>query len=454
MKIKFMGGTGRVTGSCFLLEAEGKKILIDCGLFQGDAASRGKNHEAFAFDPKQIDVLIATHSHIDHIGRIPKLYRDGFNGKVYSTNPVKDLAGIFLEDTLKLLKGEVKRKPGHELIWDETDLNKALNSWEGFDYHQMFNIGNIKIEFLDAGHILGSAFIKVSAEGKIVVFSGDLGNPPVPIIEDTESVTKADYVIMESTYGDRFHESTESREAELKQSLDNIYDRGGVLLIPAFAMERTQELLYEINHLVEAHKIENTSVFLDSPLAIKATQIYYKYRNYFDEPARDIIKSGDDIFDFRGLTITKTGEESRKILSAKKPKVIIAGSGMSTGGRILGHEVNYLEDPNNMILFIGFQVKGTLGRKIKDGEKLVKIMGQEVEVKAEVREISGYSAHADQPKLLHWLKGMCDIEAEKPKRVFLIHGEPEVEQVLAEKIRTDLSLNVEVPEENEEIILI
>lgn len=448
-----MGSTNRVTGSCFLFEAEGKKILIDCGLFQGDAASRGKNHEPFAFDAKQIDAVIATHSHIDHIGRIPKLFRFGFAGKVYSTNPTYDLAEIFLEDTLKLMKGEVRRRPEHKLIWDEVDLNNALNSWERFDYHQPFEIGNVKIEFLDAGHILGSAIIKINAEGKIVIFSGDLGNPPVPIIEDTETVVKADFVVMESTYGDRFHGSTEEREAELKQALDNIYDRQGVLLIPAFAMERTQELLYEINTLVEAHRIENTSVFLDSPLAIKATQIYYKYQNYFDKPARDVVKSGDDIFDFRGLTITRTGEQSREIFRAKKPKVIIAGSGMSTGGRILGHELNYLDDPNNMILFIGYQVRGTLGRKIKDGEKLVRIMGQEVQVNAEVREITGYSAHADQPKLINWLKRMCDIEAEKPKKVFLIHGEPEVEQILDEKIKADLKLNVVVPEENEEFVL-
>ena len=448
-----MGGTNRVTGSCFLFEADNKKILIDCGLFQGDAASRGKNHEPFAFDPRQIDAVIATHSHIDHIGRIPKLYHDGFTGKVYSSRPARDFAEIFLEDTLKLMLGEVRRKPGHELIWDHADLDRTLASWESFDYHQIFNIGNIGIEFLDAGHILGSAIVRISAEGQIIIFSGDLGNPPVPIIEDTENVAKADYVVMESTYGDRVHELIEKREDELKEALDKIYDRQGVLLIPAFAMERTQELLYEINTLVEKHRIENTSIFLDSPLAIKATQIYLKYQNYFDEQAKNTIISGDDIFDFRGLTITKTGEESRAILQAKKPKVIIAGSGMSTGGRILGHEINYLGDPNNMILFIGYQVKGTLGRQIKDGEKQVTIMGQEVKVNAEVQEITGYSAHADQPKLLKWLDGMCGMKNEKPKKVFLVHGEPEAVQALSEKIKNELDLNVVTPEENEEFLL-
>jgi metallo-beta-lactamase family protein len=453
MKIKFMGGTGRVTGSCFLFEAEGKKILIDCGLFQGESASRGKNHDPFAFDAKTIDAMVATHSHIDHIGRIPKLYKHGFIGKIYSTKPTHDLAEIFLEDTLKLMKGEVRRKPEHDLIWDQGDLDQAMRNWEGLDYHQSFNIGNIKIEFLDAGHILGSAIVKIYAEGKVVIFSGDLGNPPAPIIEDTEAIEKADYVIMESTYGDRFHEPAEEREGKLQKALDDIYDRNGVMLIPAFAMERTQELLYEIDELVDNHRIENTSVFLDSPLAIKATAIYYKYESYFDQEARDALKSRGDIFDFHGLTITKTGEESRKILGAKKPKVIIAGSGMSTGGRILGHEINYLEDPNNMILFIGFQVKGTLGRKIRDGEKLVRIMGQEVQVNAEIREISGYSAHADQTKLINWLREMCDIESEKPKNVFLIHGEAEVCDALSNKIKSDLKLGVIEPKENEEITL-
>jgi len=390
---------------------------------------------------------------MDHIGRIPKLYRDGFINKIYSTKPTYDLAEIFLEDTLKLMKGEVKRHPGHELIWDQGNLDQAMRNWEGFDYHQPFNIGNITIEFLDAGHILGSAFIKIKAEGKIVVFSGDLGNPPAPIIGDTEFIEKADYVVMESTYGDRFHEPSEKREGKLEEALDNIYDRSGVLLIPAFAMERTQELLYEINSLVKRHRIENASVFLDSPLAIKATEVYYKYQDYFDLEARQIVDQGGDLFDFRGLSVTKTGEESRKIIGAKKPKVIIAGSGMSTGGRILSHEINYLGDPNNMILFIGFQVKGTLGRRIEDGEKQVRIMGQEIEVKAEVRQISGYSAHADQPKLINWLYEMCDKEADKPKKVFLIHGEPEVGQVLGAKIKEGLKLNVEEPKENDEVIL-
>jgi len=437
LKIKFMGGSQRVTGSCFLLEADNKKILIDCGLFQGDAASRGKNHEPFAFNPSEIEALIVTHSHIDHIGRIPKLFRDGFKNTVYSTNPTRDFAEIFLEDTLKLLKNEIRRRPEHELIWDKIDLENALNHWKGYDYHQKFNLGNIEIEFLDAGHILGSAMIKIIAEGKTVIFSGDLGNPPVPIIEDTEKINQADYIIMETTYGDRIHERSEERVGKLEQILDEVEAKKGVLLIPAFAMEKTQELLYELNGLSNEKKIGKVSFFVDSPLAIRATAIYSKYENYFDKDAKEIIKTDEEIFDFPGLTLAMTPSQSRQIANAKNPKVIMAGSGMSTGGRILGHEQLYLSDPNNTILFVGFQVKGTLGRKIKDGEKIVNIMGVQTEVKAEVKEISAYSSHADQIKLIEFVKNTLS-QGKKPTKIFLIHGEPESSEVFAEKVKSEL----------------
>jgi len=453
MKIKFCGATGRVTGSCYLLEAEGKKIVIDCGLFQGSSGDRGKNQEPFPFDPAKIDVVIATHSHIDHIGRIPKLYRDGFRGEIYSTKPARDLAKIFLEDTLNLMKGDARRDGPEKMIWMKEDLTQAMNSWIGYDYHEPFFIEDIKVEMLDAGHILGSAIVRITAEGKIIIFSGDLGNPPVPILEDTDFIEKADYVVMESTYGDRIHEESEFRTEKLANAMREIYERKGTLLIPAFAMERTQELLYEINALSLSKKTPDIPVFLDSPLAIKATDIYARYKNYFDKEAQYLINSGDDIFDFPGLFITKTAEESRKIRREKGPKIIIAGSGMSTGGRILTHEVNYLPDPRNMILFIGFQVKGTLGRRIKEGEKEIRIMGQDVRVEAEVKEISGYSAHADQKKLLYWLGKMCNTEQNKPKKVFITHGEPTVSDIFAQEARRQLGIDTIVPKEFEEIEL-
>ncbi len=446
-----MGATGRVTGSCYLIESEGTRIIIDCGLFQGSAADRGKNMEPFAFDAKTIDAVIATHSHIDHIGRIPKLIRSGFNGPIYSTDPVKDLGMIFLNDTFKLMRDESRRDP-ERMIWDEDDLNKALYLWQGTDYHKPFKVGNMLLEFLDAGHILGSSMLKVFAEGKTVIFSGDLGNPPAPIVEDPEKIDQADYIIIESTYGNRVHEKSEKRMGELEKVLDEVEEKKGVLLIPAFALEKTQELLYELNELANQGRIGKINFFIDSPLATKATEIYAKYPRYFDNAARETIKTDHDIFNFPGLIVTRTAQQSKTIERERKPKVIIAGSGMSTGGRILGHEQLYLPDPNNIILFIGYQVKGTLGRRIKDGEPVVRIMGKEVEVRAQIREISAYSSHADQPKLINWIKNILE-KKNMPKTVFVTHGEPEASSEFAKKLKEELGVNAYIPKENEEITL-
>lgn len=452
MKIKFCGGTGRVTGSSFLLDTGKNTVLIDCGMFQGSAETRGKNLEKFPFDPKKVGAMIATHSHIDHIGRIPKLFRDGFSGTVYSTKPVKDFAKIFLEDTFKIMQNDARRNGQEKMIWDRVDLEKALKNWVGFDYHVPFWIEDSLVEFLDAGHILGSALVKVIADKKTVIFTGDIGNPPAPIVEDTEKVDYADYIVMESTYGDRDHEKSEERLKKLQAVLEDVITKKGVLLIPAFAMEKTQELLYELNDIVESKKIGRLSFFVDSPLAIKATEIYTKYPQYFDWEARKTIRSGDDIFNFPGLKVCRTSQESRRIHSEPNPKVIMAGSGMSNGGRILEHEATYLPDPNNAILFVGYQVKGTLGRRIKDGESVVKISGREIEVNAMIKELSAYSSHADQTKLLAWLKNFSD-KKNPPKRVFVVHGEPPASAKLAEVVKEKLKIDTYVPKENEEVIL-
>ena len=372
---------------------------------------------------------------------------------VHSTKPAHDFAGIFLEDALKLMKDDVRRHRDKKLIWDKKDLAKALKNWEGYGYHEVFNIGKIQVELLDAGHILGSAIVKIKAEGKTIIFSGDLGNPPVPIIEDPEIIGKADYVVMESTYGDRLHKKMGPREDSLREVFEEVYKKRGVLLIPAFAMERAQELIYEINDLIEHKGMQGLPVFLDSPLAIKAMEIYKKYPGYFDEEARKLIEKGDDVFDFLGLKITRTTAESKAINKVPQPKVIIAGSGMSTGGRIIEHEKIYLPDSNNTILFIGFQVKGTLGRKIKEGEKIVKIRGREVEVNAEIREIPGYSAHADQEGLLLWLKQMSSSDFTKPKKVFAVHGETPAAEALANKIKETYGIDSIAPKENDEFQL-
>jgi len=451
MKVQFFGAVRRVTGSNFLLKTKSKKILIDCGLFQGSSAERGKNQEPFAYSPAKIDALLVTHSHIDHIGRIPKLVKEGFFGTIYSTKPVKEFAKIFLEDTLHLLKQEYKEK-NWPLIWDEEDLKRTIELWQTLDYHQPFNIGDAKIEFYDAGHILGSAIIKIIEEGKTIIFSGDLGNPPVPLLVPTETVENVDYIVTESTYGDRIHEDVTQRKLKLERTIEDVDAQDGILLIPAFAMERTQELLFEINDLVEHHRIREIPIFVDSPLAIKATEIFKKFEDYFNKKTKYIIASGDDIFDFPGLKITRTTQQSKAINKVSPPKVIIAGSGMSTGGRILHHEKLYLSDPKTTILFIGFQVKGTLGRAIKEKQKTIRILGEEIKVNAQIKEIAAYSAHADQNKLLQWI-GNTKQQSKQLKKIFIVHGELDPATALSKRIEKELEIETLIPEEGEEVTL-
>ncbi len=441
MKLSFFGATKEVTGSNFLLETEEGKILIDCGLFQGGRHAEEKNYQPFPYSPKEIDFLLVTHSHIDHIGRIPKLVKEGFNGKIYCTRPVKDFAEIFLEDCANIIKEEAEELKIEPLFTQE-DVENCLQFFHPIDYHQEIKLSeNVSFVFKDAGHILGSAFIEIFAFGKKIVFSGDLGNPPVPLLAPTEFTSDADYLIIESTYGSRIHESPIERKLKLERAIEDTVAQKGVLLIPSFAMERTQELLYELNDLVEHFRVPRVPIFLDSPLAIKATEIYKKYPDYFNKEAFYLIKSGDDLFKFPGLKFTPTVEESKKINEIPPPKVIIAGSGMSTAGRILFHEKLYLSDPKNLLLIIGYQVSGTLGRKIFDGAQEVKILGEKVKVQAKVKAIGAYSAHADQPKLVYWVR-----KAGRVKRVFIVHGEEDSATALACKIRDELGIATEVPD--------
>ncbi|MBI2448290.1 MBL fold metallo-hydrolase [Candidatus Microgenomates bacterium] len=447
MRITFFGAAGRVTGSNYILETGGKKIMIDCGLFQGNIDAEKKNHEPFAYNVPEVDAVIITHSHIDHIGRVPKLIKEGFYGTIYSTGPTKELSHIFLADELKIMKSDLQAT-GAPLLWEEEHLEKTISLWRTFEYHKPFAIGEAMVEFFDAGHILGSAIVRITCEGKSIVFSGDLGNPPTPIVAATESPKIADYIVTESTYGDRLHEKKADSKLMLERAIEDTFTRKGVLLIPAFAMERTQELLFEINELVEHNRIPHTSVFIDSPLAIKATEIYKKYQAYFNQTTKDIISSGDDIFRFPRLTMSRTSEESKQILNVPTPKMVIAGSGMSTGGRILFHERNYLSDPSTIMLFVGYQVRGTLGRRIKDGEKEVRVLGEDVAINAEIRAIEGYSAHGDQNQLFNWTASMCNT-THKPHKVFITHGEQIPAETLGKRFQEELGLTIEIPEEKD-----
>lgn len=441
-----------MTGSNFLLEHKDSKILIDCGLFQGSKFAETLNYQDFPYDPKEINFVLLTHSHADHSGRLPKLHKDGFRGKVFATKPTIDLSVIALDDNLDLIKEEA-HKDGHEPLFGSGDLHQVFISSRGVEYGEELDLGNgIKAIFHEAGHILGSSVIEInwpdeSSGTKTIYFSGDLGNYPTPLLRHYDMPNQAHYVVTESTYGDRIHDHNLDKKEKLKEIIGETVKKGGTVIIPSFAIERTQELIYELNELIEHEHLQHIPIFLDSPLAIKLTKVYKNYENYFNNKVVHDIRAGDDIFNFPGLKLTFTSQESKAINNVKGPKVIIAGSGMSLGGRILFHERQYLPDPNSTILFVGYQVEGSPGRQILDGKKEVKILGQYVPVNCQVRSIEGYSAHADQAMLLDWV-GKAKEDATL-KKVFITHGEYRSSSVLRQKMIDKLSIEAVVPEMGE-----
>ena len=458
MKITFYGGAGWVTGANYLLEGNNKRILIDCGLFQGSKYADDLNYQPFGYDPKTIDCVFVTHSHIDHIGRLPKLFKEGFRGVVYATSATRDLIEVALPDNLEHITREAKEN-GHEPLYEKKDVAGLIALIKGVDYRQMLDLGggppngetSISAILHDAGHILGSAFIEFSWDQKKLIFSGDLGNPPTPLLQPTEFIHDADYIVIESAYGDRTHEDRTERRTKLAEIIADTIHQKGVLMIPSFSLERTQELLYELNELHEKKEIPQVPIFVDSPLAIKMTAVYQKHHEYFNQHTSYLINSGDDVFAFPGLRMTDSVQESKAINDVPPPKVIIAGSGMSQGGRILHHEHRYLPDPNSTILMVGYQVQGSRGRKILKGEPQVSIFGEIVPIRCRVMALQSYSAHADQPTLLHWLA-----EANSKnhlKRVFVVQGEERVAKTLAAVAHERLGIEaiVPVPGQSEEL---
>lgn len=444
IKISFYGASGEVTGSNFLLESGKDKILIDCGLFQGSSFYEDRNNNPFKYSPKDISAVIATHAHIDHIGRLPKLIKDGFNGKIYSNFATKEFAELMLLDSLGVLEKEAARH-NKQPFYSEENVYALMEKWEGKEYNTKFKIGDLEINLKDAGHILGSAIAEITVNGKKIVFTGDLGNPPTPLISPTEKITGADFLILDSTYGGKVHEGREERKLKLERVIESSANKKGVLLIPAFSLERTQEILFEFNDLIEKGMVPKIPVFVDSPLSIKLIPIYKQYEQYYNKETKYIINKGDDVFNFPNLHLTLTTEESKEIARIPSPKIIIAGSGMMTGGRILHHAKNYLSDSKNTILFIGFQAANSLGRKIQEGIKNVRVMNQKIIVNASIETIEGYSAHPDNNGILDFIQNTGDTL----KKIFSVHSEPKNSLFLSQRVRDYLGIETVIPSNEE-----
>lgn len=447
MKLSFHGACLEVTGSCYLVQTASSRFLVDCGMFQGSRFAGDENAAPFSFDPKIIDFIILTHSHIDHCGRLAKLYKEGFRGQVYATAATRELTELMLIDSARVILEEAMEL-GRQPFYSADDVGAVMKKFITLKYHQEKNITpEITVKFYDAGHILGSAFVELKIKDglktKRLVFSGDLGNPPQPIVEDTEFIASADVVIIESTYGGRIHEPAEMRLQLLQKAVLESVGRGGTLMVPIFALERTQEVLYELNKLVESRQLPSIPMFLDSPLAIRATGIYRHYTNLYDAEAKARLAAGDDLFNFPGLKMTPSREESKTINHYRGAKVVMAGSGMCTGGRIGYHLKFNLPDPKSHLLIISYQAVGSLGRKLLEGAREVFVAGEKVRVRAKVSAIGAYSSHADQPKLLHWVKMMS---GKKPKIIFVVHGEQKASQMLAAGLKEKLGLDSIIPE--------
>jgi metallo-beta-lactamase family protein len=455
VRLKFLGGAQTVTGSRYLLEIENFRVLVDCGLFQGLKDLRLRNWDAFPVDPKSINAVVITHAHIDHTGYLPKLFKEGFKGPVYCTTATRDLMEIMLLDSAKLQEEEAEwaYKKGYSKhskpmpLYTVEDVNGILGYFRGYPYHQTIQLSkNVTIRYYDAGHILGSAITEVGIRGekmrKTVVFSGDIGRYNKPILRNPAAIKKADILLVESTYGNKENPGDmEYAKQRLAEIINEAMNRKGCLMIPAFSVGRTQLLIYYIRQLMQEKKIPNVPIFIDSPMSINVTAIY-KRHNTFHKLRKSLDGKTDSIFDFPNLHYYRSQSESIAINNIKSNAIILSSSGMCNGGRILHHLFNRLERENDTLLIVGYQAEGTRGRRILEGEKKVRIFGEEKEVKCKVTHINSLSAHADKPELMRWLGNFKTA----PKNTFITHGEPDVANIFAQNIINTFGWNVTVPE--------
>ncbi|WP_129600169.1 MBL fold metallo-hydrolase RNA specificity domain-containing protein [Anaerophilus nitritogenes] len=459
MQIQFLGASKVVTGSNYLITTDKYKLLLDCGMFQGSKQLEKLNFEDFQFNPSTIDFVILSHAHIDHSGRIPKLVKEGFKGKIISTKATKDLCHIMLVDSGHIQESDAtwennKRKraglPFVKPLYTAKDALISLNYFSSVLYDQKIEINeDITIRFRDAGHILGSSIIElwITEKGKTakIVFSGDLGIKNKPILKNPEYIEEADYLIIESTYGNKVHEKNETSIKNLIEIINKTTLRGGTVIIPSFAVNRTQELVYKLNkyyaHTKELEAFMKVPIYVDSPMAVSATQVYRENTDCFDEETKKQILNGDDPFNFENLYYVKSQQESMRLNSQSYPKVILSASGMCTAGRILHHLKHNLWKKKNSVVFVGYQAEGTLGRQLKEGAKKVKLLGEEVVVEAEIYSIEGFSGHADQNDLIDWMKGFKKL----PKKVFIVHGEEDSSQAFSDLIQEKFHIDTIIP---------
>lgn len=470
MNITFLGAAKTVTGSCYLIETRDTKFLVDCGMFQGRANEVILNAEPFSVNPAELDFMLLTHAHIDHSGRIPKLYMDGFKGTIYATKPTVQLCGIMLPDSGHIQETETewinrKRQRAGKApvkpLYTVKEATDCLGLFKGVAYGEAFSATeDIRIRFNDAGHILGSAIVEIwvreNGKDTKIVFSGDLGNKGIPILRDPVVISDADYLVIESTYGNRLHKlkkETDKLERFISIITETI-EKGGNVIIPSFAVGRTQEIIYDLNKYMDVFgdavkKIFNIPVYVDSPLATSATQIFRENLDCFDEEAKEYIANGDNPLDFPTLKFTQSPEESRKLNEKTESTIIISASGMCDAGRIKHHLKHNLWRKESTILFVGYQAEGTLGRRILDGADKVKLFGEEISVNARIEAIDGFSGHADRAGLISWVKGF----SKKPKKVFIVHGELEVMNEFAQTLTDQFGLKCIIPTRGDSFVV-